>query len=59
MSIDGGKTWTALSSTTQTKTTVTALPVGTNVMFRFRALTPGPGRLEPAPGHPREIRQEM
>jgi len=40
MSIDGGKTWTALTSTTQTKTTVTALPVGTNVMFRFRALTP-------------------
>ena len=40
MSIDGAKTWTALSSTTQTKTTVTALPVGTNVMFRFRSLTP-------------------
>ena len=40
MSVDAGKTWTELPSTTRTKTTVTALPVGTNVQFRFRSLTP-------------------
>jgi hypothetical protein len=40
MSVDGGKTWTELVSTTRTKTTVTALPVGTTVQFRFRSLTP-------------------
>ena len=40
MSIDGAKTWTELPSTTRTKTTVNALPVGTNVMFRYRFLTP-------------------
>jgi hypothetical protein len=40
MSVDGGKTWTDVPSTTRTKTTVTALPVGTAVQFRFRSLTP-------------------
>lgn len=40
MSIDGGKTYTEIPSTTRTKTTVAALPVGTTVQFRFRSLTP-------------------
>ena len=40
MSIDAGKTWTEIPSTTQTRTSVTALPVGTVVQFRFRSLTP-------------------
>jgi hypothetical protein len=40
MSVDGGKTWTEIPSTTRAKTTVTALPAGTTVQFRFRSLTP-------------------
>ena len=40
MSIDAGKTWTELPSTTRTRTTVIALPAGTTVLFRFRSLTP-------------------
>jgi hypothetical protein len=40
MSVDGGKTWTEIPSTTRVKTTVTALPVSTTVQFRFRSLTP-------------------
>jgi len=40
MSVDGGKTWTDIPSTTKVKTTVSALPVGTTVQFRFRSLTP-------------------
>jgi hypothetical protein len=40
MSVDGGKTWTEIPSTTRTKTSVPALPVGTTVIFRFRSLTP-------------------
>ena len=39
-SADGGKTWTSAESTTQAKTTLIGLPVGTSVSFRFRALTP-------------------
>jgi hypothetical protein len=38
-SIDGGKTWVALPSTLQAKTTVNGLVVGTSVMFRFRSVT--------------------
>jgi hypothetical protein len=40
MSVDGGKTWTDLPSTTRVKTTVAALPTAATVMFRFRSLTP-------------------
>jgi hypothetical protein len=40
MSIDGGKTWTDLPSTTRTRTTVFALPVAITVLFRVRSLTP-------------------
>ena len=40
MSVDGGKTWTEIPSTTRVKTTVAALPAGTAVQFRFRSLTP-------------------
>jgi hypothetical protein len=39
-SADGGKTWRAAVSTTQAKTTLFGLPVGTSVSFRFRPLTP-------------------
>ena len=39
-SVDGGKTWTDLPSTTSAKTTVAGLPVATTVQFRFRSLTP-------------------
>jgi hypothetical protein len=38
---DGGKTWVAVPSTLGAKTTVTGLPSGTTVQFRFRALTKG------------------
>lgn len=38
-SADAGKTWTALPSTLQAKTTVPNLPVGTSCAFRFRAVT--------------------
>jgi hypothetical protein len=40
MSVDGGKTWTEIPSTTKAKTSVSALPVATTVQFRFRSLTP-------------------
>ncbi len=40
MSVDGGKTWTEIPSTTRAKTTVAALPVSTTVQFRFRTPTP-------------------
>ncbi len=40
MSVDGGKTWTEIPSTTKAKTNVAALAVGTSVQFRFRTLTP-------------------
>jgi hypothetical protein len=39
-STDGGKTWIDVVSTTKAKTTIPGLPVATNVMFRFRTLTP-------------------
>ena len=39
-SADAGKTWTAAPSTTQSKTTIFGLPVGTGCSFRFRAITP-------------------
>ncbi len=38
-STDGGKTWIEAPSTLQAKTTISALPVATVVLFRFRALT--------------------
>ena len=38
-SIDGGKTWVSAPSTLQAKTTITGLPVGTSVLFRYRTLT--------------------
>ena len=40
MSVDGGHTWTELTSTPQSRTKVTSLPPGTTVSFRFRSLTP-------------------
>jgi hypothetical protein len=36
MSLDGGKTWTSLPSTTTASTSVPGLAVGTSYMFRFR-----------------------
>jgi hypothetical protein len=38
-STDGGKTWIEVGPTLQAKTTVTALPVGTPVQFRYRPVT--------------------
>ena len=38
-STDGGKTWVSAPSTLQAKTTVSGLPVGTSVLFRYRAVT--------------------
>lgn len=38
-SIDGGKTWVAAPPSLQAKTTVTGLPAGTSVQFRYRAVT--------------------
>jgi hypothetical protein len=38
-SLDGGKTWVTLPSTLQAKTTVAGLPVGTSVLFRYKAVT--------------------
>jgi hypothetical protein len=42
-SIDGGKTWIALPSTIQGKTTVAGLAAGTTAMFRYRTVTPKGG----------------
>jgi hypothetical protein len=36
---DGGKTWTPVPSTLQSKTTIAGLPTATNCQFRYRALT--------------------
>ncbi|HEY1692695.1 MAG TPA: fibronectin type III domain-containing protein [Polyangiaceae bacterium] len=41
---DGGKTWVAAPGTIQAKTTVTGLPSGTSVQFRYRATTPKGGQ---------------
>ena len=38
-SVDGGKTWVATPTTLQARTTVTGLPPGTTVQFRYRAAT--------------------
>ena len=38
-STDGGKTWVAAPPSLQAKTTVTGLPAGTSVQFRYRAVT--------------------
>jgi hypothetical protein len=38
-STDGGKTWIAASPTLQARTTVTGLPAGTSVQFRYRSVT--------------------
>ena len=49
-STDGGKTWVFAPATTQGKTTVTGLPAGTTVQFRYLAVTPkgGQGDWSPA-----------
>jgi hypothetical protein len=38
-SADGGKTWVTAPSSLQAKTTVTGLPVGTSVLFRYKTVT--------------------
>ncbi len=38
-SVDGGKTWVQAPSTLTARTTLTGLPSGTTVEFRYRALT--------------------
>jgi hypothetical protein len=38
-SVDGGKTWVPATPSLQAKTTVTGLPAGTSVQFRYRAVT--------------------
>lgn len=38
-STDGGKTWTEVGPTLQAKTTISGLPVGTTVQFRYRGVT--------------------
>ena len=38
-SLDGGKTWVGAPSSLQAKTTVTGLPVGTSVLFRYKTVT--------------------
>jgi hypothetical protein len=38
-STDGGKTWIEVGPTLQAKTTVSGLPVGTTVQFRYRGVT--------------------
>lgn len=38
-SVDGGKTWVEAAGTLKASTTITGLPVGTAVQFRYRALT--------------------
>ena len=41
---DGGKTWIEVPSTTQGKTTISGLPAGTTVQFRYRTVTPKGGQ---------------
>lgn len=36
---DGGKTWTPVPPTLQARTSISGLPVGTSVQFRYRAVT--------------------
>lgn len=38
-STDGGKTWIEVGPTLQAKTTISGLPVGTSVQFRYRGVT--------------------
>ena len=38
-SADGGKTWTQVATTLQSKTTIIGLPVATTCSFRYRAVT--------------------
>ena len=38
-SVDGGKTWVAATPSLQARTTVTGLPAGTSVQFRYRSVT--------------------
>ncbi|MGH7294973.1 MAG: hypothetical protein ACRELB_08570 [Polyangiaceae bacterium] len=49
-SVDGGKTWVEVPSTTQGRTTISGLPAGTTAQFRYRAVTPkgGQGDWSPA-----------
>jgi hypothetical protein len=39
-SADGGKTWTAMPTTLQAKTTLSGVASGTSAVFRFRPVTP-------------------
>jgi hypothetical protein len=43
-STDGGKTWVFAPATTQGKTTISGLPVGTSVQFRYLTVTPKGGQ---------------
>ena len=43
-SVDGGKTWVATPATTKGRTTVTGLPPGTSVQFRYLSVTPKGGQ---------------
>ena len=43
-STDGGKTWAFAPATTQGKTTISGLPVGTTVEFRYLSVTPKGGQ---------------
>ena len=49
-SVDGGKTWVLAPATIQGKTTISGLPSGTTVQFRYLAVTPkgGQGDWSPA-----------
>jgi len=40
-SVDGGKTWVDAAPSVQARTTVSGLPVGSTVQFRFRAIVKG------------------
>jgi len=43
-SADGGKTWVDVPGTSQAKTTISGLPAGTTVLFRYRVITPKAGQ---------------
>jgi hypothetical protein len=43
-SVDGGKTWVDVPSTTRGQTTIVGLPVGTTAQFRYRTVTPKGGQ---------------
>ena len=43
-SVDGGKTWVDVPSTTRGQTKIVGLPVGTAAQFRYRTVTPRGGQ---------------